>query len=342
MFTLKKEETTAVKLPSFLDRLVIIGSVSSDSARWFPFAYEVIILQWAAFLLEQRKSGEKAPDRTSTSSFDGNEDLTHAAMRSVGVAVASAPMLFEVIKQSLGFRIKSLFDTMLAKKDVRITPPLLALDDTLMINLVQVVSMLADACIDTRNFDSWDLRQMSIDVNDSIVRFLRDLFSFLAPACVHKLILAYLSRFLTREGKHYTDRDSLFGLRCSWVITKLRLNAVTAFVRFPDFIKVNGPQMLNWNGWWTGAPPPRASTKFFDDIIMRYRRFQLPEFVGNDVGIQTDAVIPSMRPHWLAEIVVDICLQGTEHAEQYIQHRSASLLHEMFWSCSQESILLGI
>ena len=49
-----------------------------------------------------------------------------------------------------------------------------------------------------------------------------------------------------------------------------------------------------------------------------------------------------MRPHWLAEIVVDICLLGTEHAEQYIHHRSASLLHELFWACSQESTLYGI
>lgn len=343
MSTLKKEESTAVKLPSFVDRLVLIGNASCDSARWFPFAYEVIIMQWAAFLIEQRKAGEKStPDRSSGQSADVNENLNQAAMRAVGVAVASAPMLFEVIKQSLGFRIKSLFDNVLSKKDVRVTPPLVALDDALMLNLVQVISMLADACIDSRNFDSWELRQMSIDVNDAIVRFLRDMFSFLSPGCVHRLILVYLSRFLTKDGKHFTDRDSLIGLRCSWEITKLRLNAVTAFVRFPDFIKVNGPQMLNWGNWWTGAPPPRSTVKFFDDIICRYHRFQIPEFVGNDGGMQKDVVMPSMRPHWLAEIVVDICLFGTEHAEQYIQHRSASLLHEMFWSCSQESILYGI
>jgi hypothetical protein len=338
MSTLRKEESTAVKLPSFVDRLVFIGSSSYDSARWFPFAYEVIIMQWAAFLIEQRKSGEKfGADRSSGT--DVNENLNQAAMRAIGVAVASAPMLFEVIKQSLGFRVKSLFDKVLSKKEVRVAPPLIALDDTIMSNLVQVVSMLTDACIDSRNFDSWDLRQMSIDVNDAIVRFLRDLFSFLSPRSVHRLILVYLSRFVTKDGKHCSDRDSLIGLRCSWEITKLRLNAVTAFIRFPDFIKVNGPQMLNWNNWWTGSPPPRSTGKFFDDIISRYERFQLPEYVGNDGG---EVIMPSMRPHWLAEIVVDICLLGTEHAEQYIQHRSSSLLHEMFWSCSQESILYGI
>jgi len=352
MSTLKSEESACVKLPSFVDRLVIIGDSSPINARWFPYTYEVIIMQWAAILVEQRKVGEKksasksASDRSAghaTHSHLGhpNENLSHAALRSIGVAVAGAPMLFEVIKKSLGFRVKSLFNRILSKSERRNTPPLVALDDTLMMNLVQVISMVTDACIDSRNFDSWELRQMSIDVNDAIVRFLRDMFSFLAPTCVHRLMLAYLSRFVTKEGKHSTDRDSLIGLRCSWEITKLRLNAVTALIRFPDFIKVNGPQMLNWSNWWTNSSS-RANAKFFDNILERYQHFRLPDFVTNDAGGRKDYLVASMRPHWLAEIVVDICLLGTEHAEQYIHHRSASLLHELFWACSQESILYGI
>lgn len=351
MSTLKSEEAASVKLPSFVDRLVIIGDSSPFNARWFPYTYEVIIMQWAAILMEQRKVGEKksasksASDRSSRhaphSPGGPNESLSHAALRSIGVAVAGAPMLFEVIKKSLGFRVKSLFNRILSKSEWRNTPPLVALDDALLINLVQVISMVTDACIDSRNFDSWELRQMSIDVNDAIVRFLRDMFSFLAPTCVHRLMLAYLSRFVTKEGKHSTDRDSLIGLRCSWEITKLRLNAVTALIRFPDFIKVSGPQMLNWSNWWTNSGS-RANAKFFDNILERYQHFRLPDFVTSDAGVRKDVLVASMRPHWLAEIVVDICLLGTEHAEQYIHHRSASLLHELFWACSQESILYGI
>jgi len=349
--TLKSEESTFVKLPSFVDRLVTIGDTSPNNARWFPYAYEVIILQWAAILMEQRKVGEKKSTTKAANERSAvlgarhntvvNENLSHAALRSIGVAVAGAPMLFEVIKKSLGFRVKTLFNAVLSKNSSKMTPPLVSLDDTLMMHLVQVVSMVTDACIDSRNFDSWELRQMSIDVNDAIVRFLRDLFSFLSPACVHRLMLAYLSRFVTKEGKHSTDRDSLIGLRCSWEITKLRLNAVTALIRFPDFIKVNGPQMLNWSNWWTHSPS-RSTGKFFDDILERYQLFRLPDFVSNEGGIRKDVLVASMRPHWLAEIAVDICLLGTEHAEQYIHHRSASLLNEMFWACSQESILYGI
>jgi hypothetical protein len=343
VYTLVKEEAFALKLPDFAERLAIVGKMSSEASRWFPFSYEVIIMQWAAFLVEQRKSGEKNTlDRAIGSSSDVNESLHHAAMRAIGVAVAGAPMLFEVIKQSLGFRVKCLFDTVLSKRDLRTTPPLVLLDDELMLNLVQVVSMLTDACIDSRNFDSFELRQMSIDVNDSIVRFLRDLFSFLSPSCVHQLMLAYLSRFLTKDGKHFADRDSLIGLRCSWEITKLRLNAVTAFVRYPDFIKVNGPQMLSWEKWWTGLPP-NSTNEFFDEIVSRYASYNLPQFVSIDESLSKSAqILSKMQPHWLAEIVVDICLFGTEHAEQYIQHRAASLLHELLWSCSQESILFGI
>lgn len=341
--SLSKEMSTSIKLPNFAERLSTISKLSHDSGRWFPYAYEVIIMQWSTFLTEQRKSGEKCPfDRTDASISAVEESLNKAAMRAIGVTVASAPMLFEVIKQSLGFRVKYLFDTVLSKQDVRCTPPLVALDDTLMLSLLQIVSMLTDACIDSRNFDSWELRQMSIDVNDAIIRFLRDLFSFLSPECVHRLILTYLSRFLTKEGKKFADRDSLIGLRCSWEITKLRLNAVTAFVRYPDFIKINGPQMLNWDRWWTGIPP-NFQIDFFDEILNQYAKYNLPDFVGVDGKVPTDPpVFPTITPHWLSEMVVDICLFGTEHAEQYIQNRSSGLLHELLWSCSQKSILSGI
>jgi hypothetical protein len=345
--TLRKEEAGSVKLPDFIDRLTLIGKSSAFSARWFPFAYEVVIMQWSAILAEQRKSGEHSPvDRQSghfstASAVSANKHLVQAASRSVGVAVASAPLLFEVIKQSLGFRAKSLFNEVLSKFGTRMTPPLIALDDTLLLHLEQVITMVADACIDSRNFDSWDLRQMSIDVNDSIVRFLRDLFSFLAPSLVHRLILAYLSRFLTKDGKKFTDRDSLIGLRCSWEITKLRLNAVAALVRFPDFLKINGPEMLSWGNWWTNSSS-RSSDKFFDNVLTRYQSSNLPEFVEKDESRHAPLTVPPMRPHWLAEIIVDVCLLGAEHAEQYISLRSASLLHEMFWACSQESILHGI
>ena len=341
--TLSKEMSTSIKLPNFADRLSIISKMSPDSGRWFPYAYEVVIMQWSSFLIEQRRSGEKGcSDKSEGPVLSVEEHLHKAAMRAIGVTVAAAPMLFEVIKQSLGFRVKYLFDTVLSKQDLRITPPLVTLDDTLMMSLLQIVSMLTDACIDSRNFDSWELRQMSIDVNDAIIRFLRDLFSFLSPDCVHRLILTYLSRFLTKEGKKFADRDSLIGLRCSWEITKLRLNAITAFVRYPDFIKINGPQMLNWDRWWTGIPP-NFQIDFFDEILNQYAKYNLPEFVGVDERVPKDPpIFPTITPHWLAEVVVDICLFGTEHAEQYIQNRSSGLLHELLWSCSQKSILSGI
>jgi len=254
--------------------------------------------------------------------------------------VAGAPLLFEVIKESLGFRIASLFRAGLEQGVSWTSPPLVVLDESLFLGLEQVISMIADACIDSRNFDSWELRQMSIDVNDSIIRFLRDMFSFLSPKTVHRLTLTYLSRFVTKEGKHWQDRDSAIGLRCSWEITKLRLNAITGLIRFPDFIKVNSPQMLNWSQWW--APCFSRSDFFFDEILERYRRYCLPEFVATEGSSQHLKIdTPGIHSHWLSEICMDICLLGTEHAEPQIQQRSASLLHELFWSCSQEGTSTG-
>jgi len=348
MTTLKKEEAAITRLPNFIDRLALIGKKSETSSRWFPYAYEVIIMQWCAILVAQRrlteKAGSGAAQTGSTESMDGEAEamMAQAAVRSIGVAIASAPMLFEIIKQSLGFRISSLFRIATAQKSSsKVCPPLVKLDETLLLNLEQAISMVTDACLDSRNFDSWELRRMSIDVNDSIIRFLRDMFGFLQPSSVHRLILVYLSRFVTKEGKQWQDRDSGIGLRCSWEITKLRINAVTALVRLPDFVRVNSPQMLNW-GDLMAYGPKSATASFFDDVLEHYRSFRMPGIVGNDDADRQNAIdIPSMRPHWLSELVIDICLQGIVHAEQYIQNRSSSLLHELFWASSQYGSLNG-
>jgi hypothetical protein len=211
-----------------------------------------------------------------------------------------------------------------------------------MANLERLISMITDACLDSRNFDSWETRQTCIDVNDSIARFLRDLFAFLDPTCVHRLILVFMSRFTDKEGKQWQDRDSSIGLRCYWEISALQMNAITSFIRFPDFVKVNSPQMYNWGDWWTAAPS-YSTALFFDDILDRFQKLSLPSFAGSDGGNcqNPKTELPRMRPHWLAEIVMDICILGTEHAENNIQQRAASLLHELFWSQSQQSIRSG-
>jgi hypothetical protein len=150
--TLNTEESTAIKLPDFADRLIAAGKNSSNKARWFPFAYEVIILQWSSILIQQRAAGEKSrTDRSTQATGNSNhnhppsspspvdESVAAAAARSIGVAVAGAPMLFEIIKQSLGFRISTLFREVLSTTSTsRSCPPLVTLDETLLIGLEQV------------------------------------------------------------------------------------------------------------------------------------------------------------------------------------------------------------
>ena len=98
--------------------------------------------------------------------------------------------------------------------------------------------------------------------------------------------------------------------------------------------------MLNWSHWW--SPLLSRSDFFFDEILEKYKRFRLAAFVGTEGSQQQfKNEIPGMHPHWLSEIIVDVCLLGTEHAEPQIQQRSASLLHEMFWVSSQEGNLTG-
>lgn len=332
MVSLQEEEKAAIRMPGFAQRLLTLGDMprGTTSGRWFPFAYEVIIMQWAAVLSEPDRRKEKP----STA-------LNDASQRAVGVAIAGAPMLFEVVKQSIGFRAKCVFTIVLSKGTKRETPPLFLLDDTLMSSLRVIITKVTDACLDHNNFDSLDHVQMSTNVNDAIVRFLRDLYGFLAPANVHSLIMIYFSRYATKERHNSADRESSIGLRCSWELARMRLNAVSAFARFAEFIRVNSPQMLGWENWWTSSPS-RSKGSFYDNILHRFEGFRLPQFsgIGDQQNIDTQSV--SMRPHWLAEVLVDVCLAGIEHAEHKIQQKSATILYEMMWACSQESILSGI
>ncbi|KAL3910930.1 MAG: hypothetical protein SGILL_007490, partial [Bacillariaceae sp.] len=335
MGTLELEIQMSLKLPSFFDRLAALGNSKSKHGRWFPFVYEVVIMQWVAILLEQQAMME--PNKTNRSRdplSGGGEALSDAASRTSGAIIACAPVLFEVIKQSLGARVQMLHSRLSQKSDLSF-PPLVTLDDTMMANLEQLVAIITDACLDSRNFDSWETRQNCVDVNDAIVCFLRDMFAFLDPTCVYRLTMLYWSRLVARDGRQWADRDSNIGLRVSWEITKLQMNAISAFVRFQDFVRINSPQMNNWTDWWTTAPAI-STVIFFDDIIDRYEKLGLPSILSDSTS-QDRMELPRMRPHWLTEIVIDICLAGIEHAEQNIQRRSSSLLLEMFWSQAQQS-----
>lgn len=229
MTTLSGEKAMSVKLPIFVDRLMALKRGKSTRAgRWFPFTYEVIILQWVGVLNEQRKSEpDSAADTTTLATFGVEEDpLADAASRSAGVAIACAPVLFEIIKQSLGWRIANIHRRI---SDKNKAPQLVVLDESLMASLERIIESISLACIDFRNFDAWETRQTCIDVNDSVVWFLRDMFAFLDPDCAYRLVMIYLSNLLSTTGNS-KDRDSSTGLRCSWEVTKLQLNAISAFV----------------------------------------------------------------------------------------------------------------
>ena len=109
MSTLSKEIELCVRVPNYVDRLASLGK-SEGVGRWFPYAYEIIIMQWAAVLLEQRASGDGNSESKAHTPFCENDtSLTEAAARTGGVIIACAPVLFEIIKQSLAWRVSTLF-----------------------------------------------------------------------------------------------------------------------------------------------------------------------------------------------------------------------------------------
>jgi hypothetical protein len=332
-------KNVVIPLPSYLDR---ISSQRTKEAqgRWFPYAYEVIIFQWLAVLNEQRKKSTKMPGKDKLSPAI-SQSLLDAALKARGVSISCAPILFAIIKQSLGFRIDSLFRRQTKDKALySVAPPLVTLDASLLSALELLITMTTDACIDSRNFDSWSFRNTSIAVNDSIARFLRDLFAFLDSKIVHRLILLYFSRFVCKEGKQWQDRHSKIGLRCSWEVSKLRLNAITTFVRFLDFVKVNKPLMECW-GDWTLRPPTRANRFLFSNAVDELMSLGMETFADIDANRKKTVTIPEFKPHWLVELVTDICLSATGHLESNIQNRAAALLYELFWASSVLGKLQG-
>ena len=336
----KKDST--VCLPAFIDRLVSQGR-NRNQGRWFPYAYEVVIFQWIALLSEQRKKSTRGTPKAKTSVVI-SQSLAEAALKARGVSVGCAPILFAVIKQSLGFRIDSLYRKQKSQRkgagESFCVPPLVTLDSDLLSALEALLTLITDACIDSRNFDSWSFRNTSIAVNDCIALFLRDLFAFLDAKVVHRLVLVYFSRFVSKEGKQWQDRHSKIGLRCSWEVSKLRLNAVTVFIRFLDFVKINKPLMESW-GDWTLRPPTRSNRHLFADAIEELGSLGMASFGGIDPTRKDVVDIPEWKAHWLVELVTDICLSATGHLEQNIQNRAAALLYELFWTSSTFGKLQG-
>ena len=72
---LKREESNSLQFPDFVERLMSAGKSSTRNARWFPFAYEVVMLQWAAILIAQRAAGEKNRSDGSHQSKPGQSSL---------------------------------------------------------------------------------------------------------------------------------------------------------------------------------------------------------------------------------------------------------------------------
>lgn len=331
MTTLSQEIKLSLKLPNYIDRLAALGASEAQTGRWFPFTYEIIIMQWAAILMEQQRSSLDVNSLKRGTFFQLDDAIIDAASRTTGYIIACAPVLFEVIKQSLGARVTSFIEQVKNNSNGQF-PPLVMLDDTMQANLEQLIVMITDLCLDSRNFDTYETRLSCVDVNDSIVCFLRDMFAFLDPACVYRLTMLYLSRLIEKDC---LDKDSKIGLDISHEIKKLQMSAISAFVRFPDFIKVNSPQMNSWADVMS-LSSDLSTASFFDNVLVRYEKLGLQSLLSSSTN-EEKMELPRMRPHWLAETIVDICFSGIDHKEPNIQLRSSSLLLELFWSQVQRS-----
>lgn len=322
-------------LPSYIERLELQGT-QEDQGRWFPYTYEVIIMQWLAFLQAQKAKSGDTPKGSEGLSQTLRTNLMEATQKARGISISCAPVLFTIIKKSLSFRIHSLFKK---SKGVPSTagdfsPPPVLLDQELLSALESLITMITDAALDSRNFTSWSFRKTSISVNDSISYFLRDLFALLDSKAVHHLVLTYFARFVSKDGKRWqnTRTHTKIGLNASVEVLKLRLNSITTFIRVIDFVKLNNPLMEAWD--WALKLPTRKTRNLFSKAIDELKSLGMDQFVDIDRNRKDDLHIPELKPHWLVELVIDICLAASSHQHQDIQLRATALLYELFWASS--------
>ena len=355
----------SIILKGYPDRILSL-SKRTKSGRWFPYLYEVIIFQWVKILLEQTKSKNQPSSNMSSSSVGSSsveskskkqgisnisrkedKSLKKLSKNMLGLTIISAPILFELIKKSLGFRLEAIRrqgrnnwrkNKHSRKWDKRNRSNLSTFmpDQKLSSTLEKLICIVTDACIDSRNFDRQNYKKSSYDVNDAMVRFLRDLFAYFDLEFVHKLILIYFSRYVVKDGKHWLDRDV-----CSSEICKLRLHAVALLIRFPEFVRVNFPLAETWDTM-AYLSSQYSSNNFYADVLDEIESLGMASFAASDGPIRKQALdIPSLKPHWLAELTTDICLAAVEHKEPLIRLKASSLLLEMFWTQSQEGKSYG-
>ena len=97
--------------------------------------------------------------------------------------------------------------------------------------------------------------------------------------------------------------------------------------------------MEHWGNW--PCAPTRVSRHFFTNALSELENLSMPNFTASEGPTGVNTIVPSWKPHWLIELVTDICLSSTCHVELSIRQRSASLLFELFWSSNQEGKVNG-
>jgi len=107
----------SIRLRNFIERIIIL-SKKKENGRWFPYLYEVIISQWIALIAIQTKPSDHASGNqsvtSSVSAASKNDDLSPSVSKALndaskkvkGLTISCAPILLELIKKSLGFRIQ--------------------------------------------------------------------------------------------------------------------------------------------------------------------------------------------------------------------------------------------
>ncbi|CAN0423915.1 unnamed protein product, partial [Ectocarpus sp. 12 AP-2014] len=281
------------------------------SSRWWPWLYEVLVVQWTEVLATARGGTEEPGRRTgATSGYPYTQDtLPH---HTTVLSQVYTPVLLAMILKSISLRVMH--------EKLR-TP--VRLDDSFLEELETLVVLLARHISEAKTLGHADI------INSSLAGFIRDLFAVVHPAHAARLCGSYIRVMRSSQDALYETQFTLGFLR------RLAMYDHVVALNSPRLIPsgVNRKTERDLALWCSSTSGTSA------------RPYSMPSGgYGVGLGLSGSALRPrlgslefdaaatatdSLEPHWLLELCIQACISATDHEIPTVRMSGLALLREL-------------
>ncbi|CAM9497928.1 unnamed protein product, partial [Scytosiphon promiscuus] len=298
----------SVRLRTFEEKL------NQEDKKWWPWVYEVLVVQWTEVLVTARGDAEEQPGRRmgANSGYPyTRETLPH---HTTVLSQVYAPVLLAMILKSISLRVRH--------EKLR-TP--VRLDDSFLEELETLIVLLARHISEARTLGHADL------INTSLALFIRDLFAVVHPAHAARLCGAYIRALRSRA-------DSLFE-------TQFTLGFLRRLAMYDHVVALNSPRLIPTGVNRKTERDTAVSSTAMVNSGNSTRPYSMPSGGYSAVGVMSGTgglrgsggslefdgatATDSLEPHWLLELCIQACMSATDHDSQGVRMSGLALLREL-------------